>query len=153
MAQNKNGHEVKSVAYGFVLNNVLSHSVPEVSVNDVDTVNLVMLDARELAEFKVSAIRGAKWVGYEDFTMARVEDVDMSSKILVYCSVGYRSEKIAEKLIEAGFEDVSNLYGGIFEWMNQENQVVDSLDNPVDRIHGFSKVWGIWLNRGEKVYE
>jgi len=153
MAQRTNEREVKSSAYGFMLNRVLAHSVPEISVSDVDASQFVILDARELVEFNVSTIEGARWIGYEDFTMDRMEGVDKTSKILIYCSVGYRSEKMAEKLIEEGFEDVSNLYGGIFEWINQGNEIVDSLNNSVDRIHGFSKVWGIWLNRGERVYE
>lgn len=145
--------KVESAAYNFMLKRILSHAVPAVSVNEVDANRCVLLDARELIEFNVSTIRGARWVGFEDFSMTRVEDIDKDSKIIVYCSVGYRSEKIAEKLIEAGFKDVSNLYGGIFEWVNQEKEVFDSLDYPVVRVHAFSRLWDIWLHRGKKVYE
>jgi len=33
----------------------------------------------------------------------------------VYCSLGIRSEVIAKKLKKAGYTNVFNLYGGIFE--------------------------------------
>jgi rhodanese-related sulfurtransferase len=39
--------------------------------------------------------------------------------------VGYRSEKVTEKLQKAGFTQVSNLYGGIFEWVNQGYPIVN----------------------------
>ncbi len=52
------------------------------------------------------------------------------SKVVVYCSVGYRSEKIAEKLKAAGYKNVFNLYGGIFEWENQNLPVYDSNGEP-----------------------
>ncbi|RYF52680.1 MAG: rhodanese-like domain-containing protein, partial [Cytophagaceae bacterium] len=36
---------------------------------------------------------------------------------------------------------------------NQGNPVVDSTGKPTRRVHAYSRTWGIWLNRGEKVYE
>ena len=44
----------------------------------------------------------------------------------MYCSIGKRSEKVTQKLKKAGYNNVSNLYGGIFEWVNQGNEVVDT---------------------------
>ncbi len=147
------GQKVESQAYQLMLKDLLSHNVPEISVSDVDETNMIILDARAIEEFKVSKIQGASWVGYEDFSLERVGAIEKESKILVYCSVGYRSEKVAEKLIAVGFINVSNLYGGIFEWVNQENKVVDSQNKEVEKVHAFSKIWGIWLTRGQKVYE
>jgi rhodanese-related sulfurtransferase len=136
-----------------MLKNLLSHTVPAVSVSEISSEEIVFLDARERKEFDVSKIKGAKWVGYNDFSMERVEEIDKKSKIVVYCSVGYRSEKIAEKLIASGFTNVSNLYGGIFEWKNQGKDVVDESDNFVQKVHAYNKVWGVWLRKGERVYK
>ncbi|MCP4456774.1 MAG: rhodanese-like domain-containing protein [Cytophagales bacterium] len=144
---------VTSKTYELMLKSLLSHSVPEVSVPNVDLTDAILLDSREIVEYNVSKIEGARWVGYDDFTMDRVDDLDKESKVIVYCSVGYRSEKISEQLISFGFEDVSNLYGGIFEWKNQGNEVVDSNGVVVDQVHAYNKLWGMWLNRGEKVHE
>ncbi|UII19090.1 rhodanese-like domain-containing protein [Fulvivirga ligni] len=146
--------EVESKAYKLMLNTLLSHSVPELSVADVKTTpNIIWLDAREKNEYQVSHIKNANWVGYDDFSIDRVKDISKDAKVIVYCSVGYRSEKISEKLIKAGFKDVQNLYGGIFEWKNQDKTVVNSDNAETEKIHAYSKMWGIWLKKGEKVYE
>lgn len=113
---------------------------------------LVILDAREESEYRVSHIENAIWVGYKDFDIKKIP-VSKSSDIVVYCSVGYRSEKIGEKLQEAGFKNVNNLFGGIFGWKNQGYSVVDSNNNETQKVHAYSKSWGKWLVSGDKVYE
>jgi rhodanese-related sulfurtransferase len=145
--------QVESKAYNVLLKTLLSHSVPEISVDQVSTrENVILLDAREYDEFAVSHLEGAHFVGYNNFTVDLVKSLDRNAQLLVYCSVGYRSEKIAYKLKSEGFKNVSNLYGGIFEWVNQGHPIVDSAGKRTKRIHGYTKAWGIWLNSGEKVY-
>ena len=145
--------QVQSGAYDIILKTLLSHSVPEVSVVEIGNMkNIVWLDAREKEEYQVSHIANATYVGYDDFSIERLEHYEKSEKIVIYCSVGYRSEKIAEKLFKAGFSNVSNLYGGIFEWVNQGKPIVDGASQPTDNIHPFSNTWGIWLTKGNKVY-
>ena len=146
------GQEVQNSGYQFVLKNLLSHSVNEVSVEACDTT-AIFLDAREWVEYDVSRLPGAIWVGYEDFDPERVAALDKSAKVVVYCSIGYRSEKIAERLDSAGFTDVSNLYGGIFEWKNQDRVVVTSNDQETEEVHGYSRIWAIWLKKGIVVFE
>jgi len=146
--------QVESSAYNILLKTLLSHSVPEVSVDQISTIEkCILLDAREYAEYEVSHLENARFVGYKNFRIDSLKSLDKGAKILVYCSIGYRSEKIAEKLRAGGFNDVSNLYGGIFEWINQGNPIVDSTGRRTDRIHGYTKTWGIWLDKGDKVYE
>ena len=72
--------------------------------------------------------------------------------LVVYCSVGYRSEKIGEKLKALGFSKVYNLYGGIFEWSNRGYPLVDQKEQPTTKVHAFNKDWGRWLEQGTKVY-
>ncbi len=145
--------KVQSAAYNLMLKTLLSHSVNEISVDSVDTAqDLIFLDTREKEEYDVSHIKDAIWVGYDDFKNPRVSGIDKDSKIIVYCSVGYRSEKVAEKLNQEGFSDVSNLYGGIFEWKNQRFPVYNG-EEETQNVHAYSKTWGIWLNNGNKVYE
>jgi rhodanese-related sulfurtransferase len=146
--------QVLSSTYGITLNLLLSHSVPELSVAQVKEMKDVLwLDAREKNEYTVSHIANAKFVGYDQFNIEELKTIDPNQKIVVYCSVGYRSEKIAEKIMQGGFKDVSNLYGGIFEWINQENTVVNSQGETTENIHAYSKAWGVWLNKGNKVYD
>ena len=54
------------------------------------------------------------------------EKLDPDKPVLVYCSVGARSQDIGKKLVQKGFS-VVNLYGGIFQWVNDELPVYDSL--------------------------
>ena len=145
--------QAQSKAYGAMLGALLSHSVPEMRVETAsrEASKLFFLDTREAREYAVSHIKGARWVGYDTFSLESIKDLSRDSRIVAYCSVGYRSEKIAEKLRAAGFKDVHNLYGGIFEWVNQGNPVYQG-DSPTDRIHAYDRVWGVWLKRGKKVY-
>ncbi len=146
--------QVQSSAYNLTLKTLLSHSVPEVTVPQVKEMKGVLLmDAREWNEYQVSHIKNATFVGYDQFKVDKLKPINKEQKIVVYCSVGYRSEKISEKLKRAGFINVSNLYGGIFEWVNQGNPVVDEKGNVTPNIHAYSKIWGVWLNQGVKVYD
>ncbi len=114
--------------------------------------NVTILDSRERSEYEVSHIAGAQWVGYDDFNVDRLNNLSKDSKIIVYCSVGYRSERICEKLQDLGYTNVFNFRGSIFDWVNKGNQVVDMKGNPTNKIHGFDKKWSKWLKKGEVVY-
>ena len=132
-----------------------TESVPYITVDGLQkNPNLIVLDTREREEFQVSHLRKALWVGFKEFEIGKIQKKipDTSAPIVVYCSIGVRSEKIGEQLQNAGYTNVKNLYGGIFEWKNQGQIVVDSLENPTERVHAFSKFWGKLLTKGDKVY-
>lgn len=145
--------QVKSGPYRLMLKSLLHHTVPEMQVQEAvrDHTNLVFLDAREPEEYAVSHLAGAIPVGYDHFAVAALTDLSKDAPIVVYCSVGYRSEKVTEQLRAAGYTQVSNLYGGIFEWVNQGHPVVNA-DGPTERVHAYSRTWGVWLRKGKKVY-
>jgi len=137
-----------------MLQGLLDHSVDEMSVVQMDTLpnHVILIDARAKKEYDVSHIQHARWVGFDDFELSRVKDLPKEKPVLVYCSVGYRSEKVAEKLKEAGFQHVHNLYGGIFEWKNQGNPVYNA-SGITDSVHAYDKFWGVWLKAGKKVFD
>lgn len=145
--------KVNSKAYDLMLKNLLSHTVPELTVTEAKAMQgkAIFLDAREWKEYEVSHIANAKYVGYDSFDLKIVKQIPKDQPIVVYCSVGYRSEKIAEKLKSAGYQQVTNLYGGIFEWCNQGNKVV-SQTGSTEKVHAYNRAWGVWLKKGEKVY-
>ena len=146
--------DVRNSTYELMLDNLLSHTVEEVSAEEVaEMKDVTLLDSREAREFEVSHIENATCVGYDEFDPSLVEDLPRDQKIVVYCSVGYRSEKITEKLLAMGFTDVANMYGGIFEWVNSGLPVVDENGDPTKAIHAYDRVWGVWLEEGEKVYK
>lgn len=146
--------QIKSKAYATMLHTLYKETVPLMSVMELKKQpDAVLLDTRTKAEYDISHLPNARWVGYDDFEINRVEGIPKSANVVVYCSVGYRSERVGEKLLKAGYQRVHNLNGSLFEWVNEGNPVVDNYEKPTKRVHAYSKLWGIWLNRGEKVYD
>lgn len=146
--------QVGSRTYQALLNTLYKKSVPLLTVAEArQQPDLILLDTREKKEFEVSHLPHARWVGYDDFDLKRVADLPKTARILTYCSVGVRSEKVGEKLLAAGYTNVYNLNGSLFEWVNQGYPIVDNAGKPTTRVHAYSRVWGIWLRRGDKVYD
>jgi rhodanese-related sulfurtransferase len=126
----------------------LAEEFPDVKCIESDTTLLehyLILDTREKNEYDVSRIRGAVWIGYADFEIAVLDSVERDKNIIVYCSVGYRSSMIAQRLMGAGFLQVKNLYGGIFKWANDGNPLYRNKDK-VDQIHGYSRKWAAYIS-------
>ncbi|MBC8154019.1 MAG: rhodanese-like domain-containing protein [Bacteroidetes bacterium] len=146
--------QVSNRAYQTLLNTLYKKSVPLMTVAEVrQQPDLILLDTREKKEFDVSHLPNARWVGYDDFDLKRVADLPKTAHILTYCSVGVRSEKVGEKLLAAGYTNVHNLDGSLFEWVNLGYPIVDNAGKSTTRVHAYSRVWGIWLRRGDKVYD
>jgi rhodanese-related sulfurtransferase len=141
-----------------LLNQYNTRSIPYISVEELRmhqfNSDVIILDTRESEEFEISHIAGAQPIGFNQFSIDKIsaEIVDKETPIVVYCSLGIRSEEIGEKLIKAGYTNVKNLYGGIFEWKNKAYPVLNSQNKETDSVHTFSKTWSKWLLKGVKVY-
>ncbi|UPS92146.1 rhodanese-like domain-containing protein [Bizionia sp. M204] len=131
-------------------------NIPYISVQELamPKTNYKILDAREPNEYQVSHLNNAIFVGYKDFKIETVlnEIPNKKDTIVVYCSLGIRSEAISKKLKDEGYISVYNLYGGIFEWKNNDFPVYNRNNIETDSVHAFSKMWGKWLMKGEKAY-
>jgi rhodanese-related sulfurtransferase len=139
-----------------VLKKLNKETVPYVKVEEIKTKNnIVFLDTREPKEYNVSHIEKAINVGFDKFDSKKIATTlkDKNAAIVVYCSIGVRSEKIGEKLLKLGYKNVYNLYGGIFEWKNNGRKVVTNQNTATDKIHTFNKEWSVYLKKGTKVYE
>ncbi|MEN1786420.1 MAG: rhodanese-like domain-containing protein [Bacteroidota bacterium] len=114
----------------------------------------LLIDTREKTEFNVSHLEGAHWVGYQSFDLSQFLKTypDLNTPIIAYCSIGVRSEKIGIKLLKAGYTNVKNLYGGIFEWKNEGGTVVDPQGQPTEKVHAYNRFWGQLLTNADKVY-
>ena len=130
-------------------------SVPYIQVNELaEGSGYTLLDTRENEEFAVSHLENAHWVGYDQFDLEEFlrKYPDKEETLVVYCSIGVRSEDIGEQLQDAGYTNVQNLYGGIFEWKNKGYPVVDMKKEKTEKVHAYSKYWGRLLTNAEKVY-
>lgn len=103
-----------------------------------------IVDARTTEEQSVSRIKSAYLVQYDT---PKLEDLSFnrSDTIVVYCTIGYRSEKIAEQFKELGFTNVFNLYGGILEWVNQGELVYSPMETTTNFVHTYDKSWSKWM--------
>lgn len=112
-----------------------------------------LLDTRSAREYEVSHLAGAQFADYRNFEVNQVRDIPREAKVVVYCAVGVRSERVGEKLIQAGYTGVYNLYGGIFSWKNSGFPVVNQAQEVTDQVHTYNRYWAVWLQKGVKVYE
>ncbi len=139
------------------INALISFNVDTISVSTLkkNKDEYLVLDAREMEEFKTSHINGAQCVGFDNFNTDTFANTypDKNRPIAVYCSIGVRSEQIGLKLQALGYTQVKNVYGGIFEWSNQEKPLIDIRENSTKNVHTFSKEWSVWLEKGNKVYD
>lgn len=139
-----------------VLDKSNKHSVPYITVEQLkSTEKAYILDARETKEYEVSHLKNSIHIGYDHFNIKKINSTlkNKNDQIIVYCSIGIRSEDIGEKLLKAGYKNVHNLYGGIFEWKNKGEKVVDKNNKETENIHTFNKEWSNYLKKGNKVYE
>ena len=124
----------------------------EVKAN-MQNEDLIILDIRSQEEFQVSHLPNARLISYDDFSPVDLQSIPKDAEVIVYCSVGYRSEKIGEKMIQQGFTQVKNLYGGIFQWKNEGLEVVNRNNLATDSVHTYNEKWSKWLTNGIKVYD
>ncbi|MEB2778579.1 rhodanese-like domain-containing protein [Algoriphagus sp. D3-2-R+10] len=144
--------EAQSIAYKALLTTLYDADFPVLKPSQVtDLSNYQVLDTREKEEFEVSHLKDAVWVGYDTFSLNNITSLDKEQPVLVYCTVGVRSQDIGKKLNEAGYTEVYNLYGGLIEWVNEDKPIFQG-DSTTKKVHTYSQSWGIWLTRGEKVY-
>ncbi len=134
-------------------------NIPYITVSELHQLQsqdkVLILDSREKNEFDVSHIPRAILVGYNQFSVEEFSKKikDKETPIVVYCTLGIRSNVNANKLQNEGFTNITNLYGGICEWKNKGYTVVDPSGNATENVHLFSEKWNKWLKNGNAVYE
>jgi len=101
----------------------------------------LLLDVRTAAEFAVSHLAGARRLDPDQPDLTALGSAERARAIVVYCSVGYRSARVAKVLERAGFSQVLNLEGGIFRWANEGRPLVDAA-GAATRVHPFDARWG-----------
>lgn len=113
----------------------------------------VYLDAREPAEYAVSHLPHALPLGYQTPDYSLLDGIAPETPLVVYCTVGYRSERMAADLKRRGFTRVYNLYGSIYAWILAGNPVFDE-NGATDNLHTYNRKWGTYFpdSIAHKVY-
>ena len=105
----------------------------------------VLLDARAPREYEVSHLRGARRALTEAEAVEALRGVNKNERIVVYCSVGLRSARLARALQARGFTRVYNLEGSIFQWANESRPVYRD-GRPAHKVHPYDEHWGALLD-------
>ncbi len=139
-----------------LLSGLYSYTVDLISTSELaarmnSEENILIIDTRSRSEYDTSHIQGALFVDYENPNLLFLKEIPRSRQIILYCTVGYRSEKIGELVLEQGFNLVFNLYGGITQWVNDSYPIFNS-EGETKIVHGYSEEWARWINVGEVIY-
>jgi rhodanese-related sulfurtransferase len=131
--------------------NMAGKKAPIITMGEVQkSINaknkIVFLDSREQNEFQTSHLPNAIWVGYDNIDWSKINKLEKDATIVIYCSVGYRSGKLAEQLSKKGFKNVKNLYGGLFNWANNGGELQNEMKQTTNKVHGYNKNWSKWVN-------
>ena len=79
--------------------------------------NFVLVDCREQEEWDEGHIPGAKFMPLSKFDELYSE-LKTDDNIIVYCRSGKRSMKACQFLMENDYENLTNVEGGILDWVN-----------------------------------
>jgi phage shock protein E len=91
----------------------------------VATDGVVVLDVRTPEEYAAGHLAGAQNIDVESSDFAsQIAALDTSATYAVYCRSGNRSATAMAAMVDAGFEHVSDLSGGITAWTQAGQQVV-----------------------------
>jgi len=78
--------------------------------------SIVLVDVRELSEYKKEHISGATLLPLGDIENKASNVIpDKTKTYIVYCQSGNRSNEASQQLVELGYESVFDM-GGIIDW-------------------------------------
>jgi rhodanese-related sulfurtransferase len=128
----------------------------EVRRMQAEREDFLLLDVREVGEFAVSHIPGAQRVDPNITATAFMNRFGAAARnrlIVLYCSVGVRSSRLAERirvsLTASESKGAVNLIGGIFAWHNTGRELQRS-NNGTQYVHPYSSPWKNYLDFDNK---
>lgn len=96
--------------------------IPEITVEELKQMldngdDFQLIDVREPFEFEMVNI-GAQLIPMGTIPQ-HIADISTDKKVIIHCKSGARSGNIVQFLKSKGFDNVYNLKGGIFAWIDQ----------------------------------
>jgi rhodanese-related sulfurtransferase len=115
--------------------------VPDISAEQVlrhmEEGRVVFVDVRGPKEQDVSMLPGA----ITEKAFLKNPDAYKDYRVIGYCTISYRSGKLAQRLKKKGI-DMFNLEGGILAWLHAGGKVYRH-GKPVNRVHVYGKKWDL----------
>lgn len=110
----------------------------------LDDTNLVLIDVRQPQEQAISMLPHALTTA--EFAARFRRGIPKEKRLVVYCTIGYRSGKYAEELAKQGIR-ADNLEGGVLAWSFAGGRFLckDPKGEWVEtnRIHVYDREWNI----------
>lgn len=76
----------------------------------------ILIDVREFFEYRGNRIKDAVNIPSSGNLEISADTIDKKFALFFYCSIDYRSKRVAEFFQEKGFKKLYNLDGGIVAW-------------------------------------
>ena len=108
--------------------------------------DVVFVDVRRRKEQTVSMIPGAITASQFKDDLERYR----GKQIITYCTISYRSGKLASKLEREGLS-VMNLRAGLLGWVHAGGPLADE-KGPTERLHVYGRKWDLAPKKIETVY-
>lgn len=108
-----------------------------------------VLDTRTEEEFKVSHVAGARFVPFGAwqalFGANLPRHLPPGKPVVIFCTVGWRSGKVAAALTQRGQPRVFNVEGGVLAWRRAGLPLVDAAGAPTRAVHPYNKDWAPYV--------
>ncbi|MEI6332057.1 MAG: rhodanese-like domain-containing protein [Pseudanabaena sp.] len=96
----------------------------------IDRQAVELVDVREGDEFASERIDGAILVPLSKFDPQQISR-NSDKQLVLYCRSGNRSAQAAAKLLDAGYEEVTHLKGGLMAWRSQGMPIKANKNVPI----------------------
>ncbi|MFT3701377.1 MAG: thioredoxin domain-containing protein [Agriterribacter sp.] len=106
----------------------------------LDTIsNKQIIDVRTPEEFGTGYIAGAKNINFYDADFkTRINELDKTLPVFVYCKAGVRSAEAAKLMRQEGFTNVYELEGGMMSWEKNQLPVSDEIHTQIKTTFSIS---------------
>ena len=92
----------------------------------INSQDINLIDVRTPDEFQSGHIVGAQNIDFYDPNFQKkINQLDKSIPIVLYCRSGKRSARCAAKISDDGFKIIYDLEGGIVEWTLAGHEVIN----------------------------
>jgi len=109
---------------------VSANEIKVVTVEEMNTQlqygNVQVVDLQPEVEYNKSHLVNAANIIYDKDFRNKLEKLDKTKPIAIYCTTGTVSPEAARILNEAGFENIYLLDGGIKRWMAENREISET---------------------------
>lgn len=81
----------------------------------------ILLDVREQDEYAMAHIEGSELIPLSSWPDAAA-NLPRDARYLVHCAAGIRSARAGEWMLQNGFTNVTNIAGGMQQWLQENPQ-------------------------------